>query len=148
MSPKSLLRDNLCISDITALTGDHRFQETIDDTLPIRKVKKALFCTGQIYYELLRRRTEYKREDIALIRIEQLYPFAVTQMNNLLEKYKKTKLIWVQEEPQNMGAWTHINNHYPNTFEVVSRPASASVATGYKKVHDAQVISILQRCFE
>ncbi|MEP7267902.1 MAG: 2-oxoglutarate dehydrogenase E1 component, partial [Saprospiraceae bacterium] len=148
MSPKSLLRDPLCVSNIEELLEGNNFKETIDDTLPVKKIKKAIFCSGQIYYELLRRRTAQNREDIALVRIEQLYPLADGQITKLLNKYKKCKFLWAQEEPMNMGAWSHINTNYPNTFEVVSRPASPAVATGFKKIHDAQVEQIMGKCFE
>ncbi len=147
MSPKSLLRDPLCVSTIEELIDHQSFKETIDDILVVKKVKKAMFCSGQIYYELLRKRIEFKREDIALIRIEQLYPLPINQMNTLLEKYKKAKRCWVQEEPQNMGAWVHMSINFPGVFEVISRPPSPSVATGYKKVHDAQLTEIIAKCF-
>lgn len=149
MSPKSLLRDPFCVSTLDELTGPNQFREVIDDPMAesAKKIKKVFFCSGQIYYELSRRRTEYKREDIALVRIEQLYPLAHNQVHAALEKYKKAKRYWVQEEPANMGAWSHMNMQLPGVFELISRPASPSVATGYKKVHDAQLVSILERCF-
>ncbi|MEO5583479.1 MAG: 2-oxoglutarate dehydrogenase E1 component [Saprospiraceae bacterium] len=147
MSPKSLLRDPLCVSTLDELNQSNSFKEIIDDSISIKKVKKVIFCSGQFYYELLRKRTEYAREDIALVRLEQLYPIAITQFNDLLEKYKKAKLIWAQEEPRNMGAWSHIQLNFPQVFEPITRPALASVATGYKKVHDAQLIEILGQCF-
>jgi len=150
MSPKSMLRDPLCVSPVSDFTNDSQFLEIIDDPTMAnsKKITKAFFCSGQLYYELLRRRTEYKREDIALVRIEQLYPLPASQMDLLLTKYKKAKLYWVQEEPFNMGGWIYINSILPGVFEPITRPASPSVATGYKKVHDAQVISILERCFK
>jgi len=150
MSPKSLLRDPLCVSPSIDFIDETNFLEIIDDPAVsnTKKISKVFFCSGQIYYELLRRRTEYKREDIALVRIEQLYPLAMNQMDHLLMKYKKAKLFWVQEEPYNMGGWAHMNSLLPGIFEAITRPASPSVATGYKKVHDAQVISIMERCFK
>ena len=147
MSPKSLLRDPLCVSTLEELNPGNVFKEIIDDALPVKKIKTAIFCSGQIYYELLRKRTEYKREDVALIRIEQLYPIASAQFNAILEKYKKAKLLWVQEEPINMGAWSHIQLNFPQVFTPIGRPASPSVATGYKKVHDAQLMDIIAACF-
>lgn len=147
MSPKSLLRDGLCISSIDDLITGTGFKETIDDTVPIKKVKKAIFCSGQIYYELYRRRESSKKDDLAIIRIEQLYPLAMNQIQALLEKYKKCKLIWAQEEPSNMGAWSHMNSTFPGTFELVARPPYAAVATGHKKVHDAQVEKIMNALF-
>ncbi len=148
MSPKSLLREPLCVSPIDQFTTGTTFQETIDDPIQVKKVKKVFFCSGQVYYELLKRRAEYHREDIAIVRIEQLYPLATDQINALLDKYKKCKLLWVQEEPQNMGAWFYINASIPGKFECISRPATPSVATGFKKVHDAQTAEIMAKCFE
>ena len=148
MSPKSLLRDSHCISTIDEISAGTAFKETIDDPMANKKVKKAIFCSGQIYYELFRRREVLKKEDTALIRIEQLYPLAMNQITGLLEKYKKCKLIWAQEEPSNMGAWAHMNSVFPNTFELIARQPYAAVATGHKKVHDAQLERIMTSIFQ
>ena len=133
-TPKSLLRHPLCISSMEDL-ADGRFQELIDDVdVSPSKVKKVVFCSGKLYYELWQERQTLKRMDVALIRLEQLYPLPIDQIENTISKYNCKTLIWAQEEPQNMGAWTHILNrlgHIP--FELISRRASAATASGSPK---------------
>lgn len=148
MSPKSLLRHPLCVSDFEDFkTGTH-FQEIIDDT-DTKAVKKLLFCSGKIYYDLLERKTETKRKDVAIVRIEQLYPFPQKQFDAICKKYKKAEMLWVQEEPQNMGGWNFMLNYIRKMdIDVVSRKASASPSTGFKKVHEAQQKSIVDRAFK
>ena len=154
MSPKSLLRHPLCISDIEAFTDskENSFYEYYDDpevdNKQLKKIKKALFCTGKIYYDLLERKQANQRDDVAIIRLEQLYPFPQKQLDALLDKYSKVPNYWVQEEPANMGAWQYILSQFPKVgFELISRKASASPATGYKKVHDAQQQEIIDKAF-
>lgn len=152
MSPKSLLRHPLCVSPKEDFHEDNRFMEVIDDqgfsAAQARKVKKVLLCSGKVYYSLLQRREELKRKDIAIVRIEQLYPFPETQVREIVDRYPAGSRIWVQEEPRNMGAWQFLVSNYPDLFQgVISRRASASPATGYKKVHDAQEETILEQCF-
>jgi 2-oxoglutarate dehydrogenase E1 component len=122
--------------------GATKFMEILDDQeCDPKKVKRLLFCTGKIYYDLYKKRAEMKMEkNIAVVRLEQLYPFPKKQIKLLLEKYTSANTIkWVQEEPENMGAWRYIMNRMRRTeIEVVSRKSSASPATGYKKVHDQQ----------
>lgn len=83
-----------------------------------------------------------------IVRIEQLYPFPKKQLNQILIKHKKARLIWVQEEPANMGAASYLQMNWNlNNLEIISRPASAASAVGYKKIHDAQLQEILQTAF-
>lgn len=151
MAPKSLLRHPLCISKMKDFTHGE-FQEIIDDdisTAEAKKVKKLLFCSGKIYYELLAKKTEDKRNDVAVIRIEQLYPLPYIKMNTIVKKYKGASAHWVQEEPANMGAWTYMQSCYKNVFwEVHSRKASPSPATGYAKVHNEEQNAIINSAFE
>lgn len=152
MSPKSLLRHPECVSDISEFASGHRFQEVIDDALVDSKnrkqVKRVLLCTGKIYYDLLARKREEDRKDVAIVRIEQLYPFPLNQVEKILEQYKGAETFWVQEEPANMGAWQHILSTYQGkAFKVISRKNSASPATGFKKVHDAQQEEIISKAF-
>ena len=133
-SPKSLLRHPLCVSKLEDLSSG-RFKELIDDMyVEPSKVEKVVFCSGKIYYELLKERDKTSRMDVALVRLEQLYPLPEEQIITLLEKYKGKTLIWVQEEPKNMGAWTHILNrlqHLP--FELIASRPSAATASGSSK---------------
>ena len=115
MSPKSLLRHPMCVSPIDAFDDkkengfcEHYDDDTIKTSTDVKKVKRAIFCTGKIYYDLLIRKTEKNRKDVAIIRLEQLYPFPQKQVDALLKKYKNAKLFWVQEEAENMGAWNFI----------------------------------------
>ena len=153
MSPKSLLRHPNCISPIEDIASG-RFAEMIDDpdvgnsAKETKKIKRALYCTGEIYYDLLERKIADKRDDVAIIRLEQLYPFPVTQVNKVIKKYENAEPLWVQEEPSNMGAWQYILAFYRRTpLRLIARPSSASPATGYKKKHDKQQKEIVDRAF-
>jgi 2-oxoglutarate dehydrogenase E1 component len=147
MSPKSMLRHPMAVSALEEFTQGS-FKEVIADaqTDP-KKVKKVLLCSGKLYYELYEARQEQKREDIAIIAIEQLHPFPAKQVHSLLMQYdKKTKVYWVQEEPENMGYWSFVMRTYKyTTIEVIARKASASPATGYAKVHAQEQADIIKR---
>ena len=150
MSPKSLLRHPKCVSDISEFHDGSRFLETIDDdSVEASKTKILLLCTGKVYYDLVAYREESNREDVAIVRLEQLYPYPMQQMNAIFEKYKGAVVKWVQEEPQNMGAWQYLNSFWRNPdIEVVSRRVSSSPATGFKKVHDEQQKAIVTQAFD
>ncbi len=147
MAPKSLLRHPLCLSSIEDFTGNTKFQELIPDT-EVKKAKKIIFCTGKVYYDLFNAREEAGRtKDVAIVRIEQLYPFPTKQVEKVMSTYKSAKeVIWVQEEPENMGYWRYVMTHLRRTpIEVVCREESASPATGYKKVHDKEQADIMKK---
>ena len=148
MSPKSLLRHSKCVSDKTEFTTGKVFQEVIADHENSSKVKKVLLCSGKIYYDLLERKENDNRSDVVLVRLEQLYPFPVEQIKTVFDMYDKASFTWVQEEPKNMGAWTFILNELRSTnIELISRKASASPATGFKKVHDEEQLGIVDKAF-
>jgi 2-oxoglutarate dehydrogenase E1 component len=149
MSPKSLLRDKLCVSPLEDFTQG-RFREVIGDTYAQpKKVKKVLLCSGKVYFDLLAAQQSGKRDDVAIIRVEQIQPFPTSQVDAELAKYPaKTKVVWVQEEPENMGAWTFIVRSYRSILlDVISRKASASPATGYAKVHAKEQEEIVTKAF-
>ncbi len=144
MSPKSLLRHPECVSPIEDMESGKRFQEVIPDPATSGKVKRIVFCTGKIYYDLWKKKQETKRQDIAIVRVEQLYPLPAKQLEAIVENHAGAELVWVQEEPANMGAWTHIAlNFRPGQIRLISRKAGASPATGFKKVHDQQQEAIV-----
>ncbi len=155
MTPKSLLRHPAVISSLEEFEGKSHFREILDDTLfkttaSAKKVKRVLFCTGKIYYDLLAEREKNGRNDVAIVRLEQLYPFPKKQWNLLLKKYTKAEYVWVQEEPANMGAWSYLLTtlHEDNTpLRRISRKPSASPATGHKKLHDQEQQEIIQKAF-
>jgi len=153
MSPKSLLRHPLCVSDVAEVIGKSKFKEFYDDPRittekEAKKIRRVLYCTGKIYYDLLQYQEEHVHPDVAIVRLEQLYPLPKEQFQLLMEKYSHAEQYWVQEEPVNMGAWQYILSFYPDRgLKVVSRKTSASPATGFKKVHDDQQLRIMELSF-
>ncbi|MDH3650571.1 MAG: 2-oxoglutarate dehydrogenase E1 component, partial [Saprospiraceae bacterium] len=153
MSPKSLLRHPACVATIDEFTTGSRFQEVYDDVdvtteAEVKNIKKVLFCSGKIYYDLVEARKNRKLADVAIVRLEQLYPFPLDQMELISEKYAHARKYWVQEEPSNMGAWQYFWSFYRNTdIDLIARKSSASTATGYKKVHEEQQQSIIDQAF-
>ncbi len=149
MSPKSLFRHKLCVSDFSNFTKGG-FQELYDDmsVSNAADVKKVLFCSGKIYYDLLAKKDADGRNDIAIVRLEQLYPFPKTQVDAVMNKYTNAKFCWVQEEPSNMGAWQYVLAFNRNfNLDLIARKSSASPATGYKKLHATQTEEILSKAF-
>jgi 2-oxoglutarate dehydrogenase E1 component len=149
MSPKSALRAPFNLGEISAIETGTRFRELIDDTaVQAAKVKRLLLCSGKIYYDLLKRQEAEKRSDVAIVRLEQIYPFPKTQFEALRKKYAKAELVWVQEEPANMGAWSHLAvNHPEYGWKCVSRRAAASPATGFPKAHEKEQIALVEQAF-
>ena len=159
MSPKSLLRHPECISDIAEFEKGKAFAEVLDDPhvgpRSGKKINRLLLCTGKIYFELNAYRREHKRDDVAIVRMEQLYPLPDKQLQKIVKKYENAQPIWVQEEPSNMGAWQYISSLAHNdqigfdlsNLRYVARKSSASPATGFKKVHDKMQVSIVERAF-
>ena len=152
-TPKSLLRSPKCVSKLEEFTQG-RFHELIDDEYADpKKVKRVLLCTGKIYYDLLEKQQADKRKDVAIVRIEQLYPTPLVQILKIKAKYNKaTEFFWVQEEPENMGAWPYICRKFHNdkliNLNVISRHEGSSTATGFAKQHAAQQLHIVSKAFE
>ncbi|NNE27032.1 MAG: 2-oxoglutarate dehydrogenase E1 component [Saprospiraceae bacterium] len=149
MAPKSMLRHPKAISNIDEFKTGTRFQEVIDDSAAqASKVKRLLMCTGKVYYDLLQYKEEHKRDDVAIVCFEQLYPFPADQIADIFNKYKNASKFWVQEESANMGAWDFLMRYWRHEpIELVSRSASASPATGFKKVHDEQQKALVEKAF-
>jgi 2-oxoglutarate dehydrogenase E1 component len=149
MSPKSMLRNPLCVSPIEDFTSG-RFQEVLGDGFAdAKKVKRVLLCSGKVYYDLLEEQQQSDRKDVAIVRLEQLHPFPKKQLDAELAKYPKAKIYWVQEEPENMGYWNYLLRFMRRELEeVVARKPSASPATGYNKVHVKEQKEIVARAFD
>jgi 2-oxoglutarate dehydrogenase E1 component len=148
-SPKANLRNPGTFSKVEAFL-EGGFKEVIDDEFvqDASAVKKVLFCTGKIYFELAEKQAKENRQDIAVVRLEQIYPLAQDQLSALHKKYSKATWFWVQEEPQNMGAASFLKmNLHTINFGVISRSASASTATGYAKVHAAEQLEVIETAF-
>jgi 2-oxoglutarate dehydrogenase E1 component len=148
-SPKAYLRYPGSYSDVNEFTTG-RFKETIDDpnVKDATQIKKVLFCSGKLYFELAEKKQKENRNDVALIRLEQLYPLPIKQLNDLYKKYNKAVWFWVQEEPLNMGAASFLQMNLKNiNYGVISRSASASTASGYAKVHAQEQSQIIDTAF-
>ncbi|MDO8896919.1 MAG: 2-oxoglutarate dehydrogenase E1 component, partial [Bacteroidales bacterium] len=149
-TPKSLLRHPRCVSSLDELAKG-RFLEVIDDEgAKIENIRKVIFCSGKIYYDLLEERENRKDESIALVRLEQLYPLPKKQMNEIIAKYSEAKTyLWVQEEPLNMGAWRFIHHEFKDVnLRLIARPESGSPATGSSKFHVIRHQKIIDKAFE
>ncbi len=155
-TPKKLLRYPSCVSSIKDFcTGG--FTEVIDDVSANSKlVKKVAFCSGKIYYDLIEAKTKNDVGDLAIVRIEQLYPFPEKQIAAILNRYINAKdFVWIQEEPENMGPWTFMfrmfRKHKATSaihLNFIGRPESASPATGFNKAHAQQQQAIIDKLFE
>ncbi len=155
MAPKSLLRHLECVSPLEDLANG-RFQRVISETKPLdpAQVSRVLLCTGKIFYELDKKRDDLERRDVAIVRVEQLYPFPEKELKEALAPYgENVPVVWVQEEPMNMGAWRFMRITLgqkafgKHAFWGVSRPASASPATGSGGAHKKEQELVLQEAF-
>jgi 2-oxoglutarate dehydrogenase E1 component len=152
-TPKGLLRHPECTSDVDELAHG-RFEEVLDDPNPPRKTTRLAICSGRIYYDLIEERKKRKADDIAFIRIEQLYPLHTDRLREIIGNYPNIEeFLWVQEEPSNMGAWhqlrPQINRLLPQNKRLlyVGRNRSASPATGSHRRHEQQHAAILKGVF-
>lgn len=156
MSPKRLLRHKQAVSDLSEFAED-RVKRVYDDSdfdnTSAKSVRKIIFCSGQIYYDLLDERKRRKIQDIAICRIEQLAPFPFEKVQEIGKKYANAEVQWVQEEPLNLGAWQYVEPRIITSFQgmgkkdvsEVSRPVCAAAATGYSSVHNAELLEILEK---
>ncbi len=150
MTPKSLLRHPKVISSVEEL-AEGQFQPIIDDmSAEASKIEKLVFCSGKIYYELLAKKEELNCQNIALVRFEQLYPLQLNKIEELLNKYKSRKqLLWVQEEPENMGAWSFILRNFRQTgIEVIAPVQSGTPAPGSHKMFERNQNDVINRVFD
>ncbi|MFT3680940.1 MAG: 2-oxoglutarate dehydrogenase E1 component [Ferruginibacter sp.] len=148
-APKANLRHPGSYSPAAAFSQGG-FMEVIDDAFvkDAAAVKKVLLCSGKMYFDLAERQAKDNREDVAIIRLEQLYPLPQLQLDNLYKKYGKAIWYWVQEEPLNMGAASFLRMNLKNiNFYIISRSASAATATGYAKVHAKEQAEIIDTAF-
>jgi 2-oxoglutarate dehydrogenase E1 component len=143
-TPKGLLRHPLCLSPLKDF-AEGTFEEFLAENSA--QPKRVLFCSGKIYYDLI---SERKRDDIAIVRIEQLYPFHREKFQKLVEKYKSAQeFCWVQEEPSNMGAWNYIRPILQEIIPVryIGRGPSSSTAAGSYALHKKQYSQMMQEAF-
>jgi 2-oxoglutarate dehydrogenase E1 component len=149
MTPKSLLRHKQAVSPVDHLTVGH-FRDVLDDPAAPDRVRRVLLCSGKIYYDLIARRAEVgSQREVAVVRLEQLYPWPADELKLVLDRYRSAReWVWVQEESQNMGAWTFVAPRLRELLGVeipyVGRDASASPATGSKAVHDREQAEVVE----
>jgi 2-oxoglutarate dehydrogenase E1 component len=159
MTPKSLLRHKLAISSVTELV-DGAFHEVLAETaapktivtVKAAEVHHLLFCSGKVYYDLLVERERRQQSDAAIIRLEQLYPFPEKQLQAVFDRYPQAKdVVWVQEEPRNMGAWTFVSERLPallraaQSLRYAGRNAQASPAVGFQKIHQQEQMALVDQ---
>jgi len=155
MSPKSLLRHKMAVSSLEEL-ADGSFHTVIGDVdkLDPKKVKRVLVCSGKLYYELLAYRREQKIDDIAILRLEQQYPFPHDDYRDAVGRYAQAKeVVWCQEEPQNQGAWYRLRAYLRADIDAkkvlayAGRSISASPAAGYAAKHNAEQKHLIEDAF-
>ena len=151
-TPKSLLRHPKCVSSLNDFGKGTFFQEVIDDNFADpAKVKRILFCNGKIYYDLVEKQQLEERKDVAVVRLEQLYPIATDQIKEVRKRYPQTKdCFWVQEEPENMGAAGFVMRKFPDlgcSIKLVSRKGSSSPSTGFSVMHKKQQEELIHQAF-
>jgi 2-oxoglutarate dehydrogenase E1 component len=143
MTPKSLLRSKQAVSSLNDFASGH-FQEVIDDQVAPDRVKRVVLCSGKVYYDLVNKREEWnKTREVAILRLEQFYPWPAEALESALGRYRAAReWVWCQEESQNMGGWTFVSpllrKLTAQDFQYVGRDASASPATGSHTVHDRE----------
>ncbi len=148
-APKANLRLSGTYSHVSAFTSGG-FQEVIDDSFATdaAAVKKVLFCSGKIYYDLADKQQKESRGDVAVVRVEQLYPLPAKQLDALYKKYNRATWFWIQEEPLNMGAAAFLKMNLAGiNYGIISRQPSAATASGYSKVHAQEQAEIVDTAF-
>jgi len=151
MTPKSLLRHKLAVSSLSEFGPGSAFRYVIPETdaiAPEEKVKRVVLCTGKVYYDLLQERRDKGIDDVAIVRIEQMHPFPATSLAKALAPYRNAEVVWCQEEPENMGAWTFMDRRIEKVLKTldikakrpdfVGREEAASPATGLARIHQQQ----------
>jgi 2-oxoglutarate dehydrogenase E1 component len=158
MTPKSLLRHKLAVSALSEFAAGSRFRTVIgeqDDISPKKEVKRVVLCSGKVYYDLLAERRARAITDVALVRVEQIYPFPAISLPKELARYPNAEVVWCQEEPENNGAWCFVDRKIENVLAglrvkakrpvYIGRPEAASPAAGLAKTHAAEQAALVDR---
>jgi 2-oxoglutarate dehydrogenase E1 component len=156
MTPKSLLRNKLAVSTLADMDKGSSFKRVIPETDTLvkdDKIRRVVITSGKVYYDLWEARQERKIDDVAIIRTEQYYPFPARELAAELKRYKNAEIVWCQEEPQNMGAWSFMQPRIEDTLESLGRndrlryagrPEAASPAAGYMKIHEREQKALVE----
>lgn len=159
---KKLMKFRGAMSEIEDFKQGNRFQKVIDDKhdalVADDKVRKVIFTSGQLYYDLEAERTKTGSNDVAIVRLEQIAPFPFRHVERSLTRFKNAEFQWAQEEPKNQGSWTFVESRFINHLDSINhknihidfngRDICASTATGYGKTHAAELAGILQKAFQ
>ncbi len=163
MTPKSLLRHKLCVSELSEMadksTFTYVYPEVDMELAAPQNIKRVVLCTGKVYYDLLEYRREHKLRDVAIVRVEQLYPFPAKTLTEILKPYKQAEVIWCQEEPKNQGYWHFVRDAIDDAIEsskigngrcvkYIGRSASASTATGSYATHEHEQKTLIQQAIK
>jgi 2-oxoglutarate dehydrogenase E1 component len=156
MTPKSLLRHKLAVSSLAEMSNGSTFKTVIpetDELVAPDQVKRVVLCSGKVYYDLVSERRERGIKDVAIVRLEQFYPFPAKSLKNAIEAYTKAEVVWCQEEPENNGGWTFLDRRIESVLtclkgiakrpRFVGRTAAASPATGLAKTHTAEQAALV-----
>jgi 2-oxoglutarate dehydrogenase E1 component len=160
MTPKSLLRHKLCVSALADMSENSTFLSVIPEAsknmVEDKKIRRVVICSGKVYYDLVAARDERKLTDVAIVRLEQFYPYPSKYLATEFARYAKASdIVWCQEEPQNMGAWTFLDRRLEETLAAaghrvtratyVGRPAAAATATGSLKRHNKEQAELVDK---
>lgn len=160
MTPKSLLRHKLCTSTFKDMDKGTHFLRLIPEHVKLAddsKIRRVVLTSGKVYYDLLEAREKQGVKDVAIVRIEQYYPFPASELAAELKRYKNAEVMWVQEEPKNMGAWTFVRSYIEEALDSLKRGServryagrkmAASPATGYLKIHEQEQAQLVAEAF-
>jgi 2-oxoglutarate dehydrogenase E1 component len=155
-TPKSLLRHKLAVSPLADLAEGSRFRfviPEIDEIAPAEKVRRVVLCSGKVYYDLLTERRAHEENDVAIVRLEQIYPFPENTLGRVLAPYHNADVVWCQEEPENMGAWNFVDRRIEKVLSrlemrvmrpaYAGREAAASPATGSARIHGREQATLV-----
>ena len=156
MTPKSLLRHKECVSTLADFGPGTSFRRILAETDPLAedlKVRRVILCSGKVYFDLVAERRKRKIDDIAILRIEQLYPFPFSRLGVRLSQYPNAEVVWCQEEPENMGAWSFVDRRIERALSglkstrpiYIGRPEAASPATGSARTHVKEQADLVDR---
>ncbi len=146
MSPKSLLRNKLAVSQLSEMDVNTKFEPVIVDG-NLNESQKIIFCSGKVYYDLLEHRESKKAENVSIVRLEQLYPFPISKVSQIVSTSTNAEFIWCQEEPENMGAYSFIQPIFATLdikLKYAGRKSSASPAVGFASLHQTELENLLQ----
>lgn len=161
MTPKSLLRHKLCVSDLKDFAPGTTFQRVIKETdnlVKDDKVRRVILTSGKVYYDLYEQRNAGGVDDVAIVRVEQYYPFPEQELLAELKRYKNAEVVWCQEEPENMGGWRFLAPRLGDVMDklgrgdkriqYIGRAESASPAAGYLKIHEREQKALVAMALE